>query len=246
MARLLGHVDGPEASLPPVPVAPAAPAAAGDPIGPVARMFHFVASAAPGVREIVTVGKRCRQVCERHDDMVVVDAVSSGHIIGPAGRPSGHQPSGAGRAGTPANGLDARHPFRPGHHRGAGGGHARGDAGNGDDRARRAAGERATVALAGIVVTGSCPALVTREEQAFEARGTPQAEDSLGDCARWPARALLEAAGADGGGHGWFIVPAISSDCGSPPGRISRQGRRRSTCRTLFLRSYGLRAHSPA
>jgi anion-transporting ArsA/GET3 family ATPase len=50
-------------------------------IGPVAKMFDFVASAAPGVREIVTVGKLCWEVRERHYDLVVVDAVSSGHII---------------------------------------------------------------------------------------------------------------------------------------------------------------------
>lgn len=51
-------------------------------IGPVAKMFDFVASAAPGVREIVTVGKLCWEVRERHYDLVVVDAVASGHIVG--------------------------------------------------------------------------------------------------------------------------------------------------------------------
>jgi anion-transporting ArsA/GET3 family ATPase len=61
------------------------PRAAG--IGPVARMFDFVASAAPGVREIVTVGKLCWEVRERHYDLVVVDAVASGHIIGQLAAP---------------------------------------------------------------------------------------------------------------------------------------------------------------
>ncbi|MGH9105975.1 MAG: ArsA family ATPase [Acidimicrobiales bacterium] len=61
------------------------PRAAG--IRPVTRMFDFVASAAPGVREIVTVGKLCWEVRERHYDMVVVDAVSSGHIIGQLSAP---------------------------------------------------------------------------------------------------------------------------------------------------------------
>jgi anion-transporting ArsA/GET3 family ATPase len=56
-------------------------------IGPVAKMFDFVASAAPGVREIVTVGKLCWEVRERHFDLVVVDAVSSGHIIGQLAAP---------------------------------------------------------------------------------------------------------------------------------------------------------------
>jgi anion-transporting ArsA/GET3 family ATPase len=61
------------------------PRAAG--IGAVARMFDFVASAAPGVREIVTVGKLCWEVRERHYDMVVVDAVASGHIVGQLSAP---------------------------------------------------------------------------------------------------------------------------------------------------------------
>ena len=51
-------------------------------IGPLAKMFDFVASAAPGVREIVTVGKLCWEVKERHYDFVVVDASATGHILG--------------------------------------------------------------------------------------------------------------------------------------------------------------------
>jgi anion-transporting ArsA/GET3 family ATPase len=50
-------------------------------IGPLARMFDFVATAAPGVKEIVTVGKLCWEVRERHYDLVVVDASPTGHII---------------------------------------------------------------------------------------------------------------------------------------------------------------------
>jgi anion-transporting ArsA/GET3 family ATPase len=51
-------------------------------IGPLAKMFDFVASAAPGVREIVTVGKLCWEVKEGHYDFVVVDASATGHIVG--------------------------------------------------------------------------------------------------------------------------------------------------------------------
>src|SRR5271155_1193771 len=51
-------------------------------IGPLAKAFDFVATAAPGVREILTVGKICYEVRERHYDLVVVDAPSSGHVIG--------------------------------------------------------------------------------------------------------------------------------------------------------------------
>lgn len=56
-------------------------------LGPLARMFDFLASAAPGVREIVTIGKLCWEVRERHYDLVVVDAVASGHIVGQLAAP---------------------------------------------------------------------------------------------------------------------------------------------------------------
>ena len=55
-------------------------------IGPLARMFDFVATAAPGVKEILTVGKIAWEVREaisgRADhDIVIVDAVASGHVV---------------------------------------------------------------------------------------------------------------------------------------------------------------------
>lgn len=56
-------------------------------VGPLARIFEFVAAAAPGVREIVTVGKLAWEVRERHYDLVVVDASASGHIIGQLAAP---------------------------------------------------------------------------------------------------------------------------------------------------------------
>lgn len=51
-------------------------------MGPLAKMFDFVASAAPGVREIITVGKLCWEVKEKHYDLIVVDASATGHIVG--------------------------------------------------------------------------------------------------------------------------------------------------------------------
>jgi len=51
-------------------------------IGPVASAFDFVATAAPGVREILTVGKLCYDVRERTYDVVVVDAPATGHVSG--------------------------------------------------------------------------------------------------------------------------------------------------------------------
>ena len=56
-------------------------------IGPLARAFDFVATAAPGVREILTVGKLCYEVRERHYDLIVVDAPASGHIVGQLAAP---------------------------------------------------------------------------------------------------------------------------------------------------------------
>ena len=56
-------------------------------IGPLARTFDFVADAAPGVKEILGVGKLCWEVRERHYDLVVVDAESSGHIVSQIGAP---------------------------------------------------------------------------------------------------------------------------------------------------------------
>ena len=56
-------------------------------IGPLAKAFDFVATAAPGVREILTVGKLCWEVRESHYDLVVVDAPASGHIVGQLAAP---------------------------------------------------------------------------------------------------------------------------------------------------------------
>ena len=55
-------------------------------IGPMARAFDFVATAAPGVKEILTVGKVCWELKEslagRADwDLIVVDAAATGHVI---------------------------------------------------------------------------------------------------------------------------------------------------------------------
>jgi anion-transporting ArsA/GET3 family ATPase len=50
-------------------------------IGPLARTFDFVANAAPGVKEIVTVGKVVYEVKEEHYDLVVVDASATGHVV---------------------------------------------------------------------------------------------------------------------------------------------------------------------
>lgn len=57
-------------------------------IGPIARSFDFVANAAPGVKEILTVGKLAYEVRENHYDLVVVDASATGHVVGQLAAPS--------------------------------------------------------------------------------------------------------------------------------------------------------------
>jgi anion-transporting ArsA/GET3 family ATPase len=56
-------------------------------LGPLARTFDFVADAAPGVKEILGVGKLAYEVRERHYDLVVVDAEASGHIVAQVAAP---------------------------------------------------------------------------------------------------------------------------------------------------------------
>jgi anion-transporting ArsA/GET3 family ATPase len=50
-------------------------------IGPLARTFDFVANAAPGVKEILTVGKVAYEVQQDNYDLVVVDASATGHVV---------------------------------------------------------------------------------------------------------------------------------------------------------------------
>ena len=59
-------------------------------LGPLAGMLDFVATAAPGVKEILTIGKICWEVRESIEgragwDLVVVDAAATGHVIAQLG-----------------------------------------------------------------------------------------------------------------------------------------------------------------
>jgi len=61
-------------------------------VGPLAKVLDFVATAAPGVKEILTIGKICWEVQEAIDglsqwDLVVVDAAATGHIVAQLGAP---------------------------------------------------------------------------------------------------------------------------------------------------------------
>jgi anion-transporting ArsA/GET3 family ATPase len=50
-------------------------------LGPLAHTLDFVADAAPGVKEVLTIGKLAYEVREAHYDLVVVDAPASGHVV---------------------------------------------------------------------------------------------------------------------------------------------------------------------
>jgi anion-transporting ArsA/GET3 family ATPase len=59
-------------------------------LGPLAKVLDFVATAAPGVKEILTIGKIAWEVREaiegRADhDLVIVDAAATGHIVAQLG-----------------------------------------------------------------------------------------------------------------------------------------------------------------
>lgn len=56
-------------------------------IGPLASTLDFVADAAPGVKEILAIGKLAWEVKERRYDLVVVDAEASGHVVSQIGAP---------------------------------------------------------------------------------------------------------------------------------------------------------------
>ncbi|NNN16517.1 MAG: ArsA family ATPase [Acidimicrobiaceae bacterium] len=58
-------------------------------LGPLAKAFDFVANAAPGVREILVVGKLCWEVREDHYDIIVVDSAASGHVVSQLASPKG-------------------------------------------------------------------------------------------------------------------------------------------------------------
>ena len=56
--------------------------------GPLAKILDFVANAAPGVKEILAVGKLCWEVREHNYDIVIVDAEATGHIVAQVDAPA--------------------------------------------------------------------------------------------------------------------------------------------------------------
>ena len=54
----------------------------------LAGIFDFVADAAPGVKEVLVVGKLCYEVRKGNFDIVIVDAESTGHIVAQVAAPT--------------------------------------------------------------------------------------------------------------------------------------------------------------
>ncbi len=50
-------------------------------LGPISRIFDYVATAAPGVTEILTIGKVGYEVRDGPWDRVIVDAPATGHVV---------------------------------------------------------------------------------------------------------------------------------------------------------------------
>ena len=183
-------------------------------IGPLAKMFDFVASAAPGVREIASVGKLCWEVRERRYDIVVVDTVASGHIIGYLAAPqainrlvqvglirqqtdwmleilSDPKISGVLAVTTPEE-MPVSETI---------------------ELIGRLEAET-TVSLAGVVVNRVLPELFgTREEQVFEAISEPQASAQLAAALGGPAEPL------DRGGPPYGKDAEVSRRSSGPPER---------------------------
>ena len=107
-------------------------------IGPLAKAFDFVATAAPGVREILTVGKLGLRGARAQLRPGGGGRPGLRPHHRPAGRPPGHQQPGQGGADPLPDRLAARHPLGSADHRPGGRVHARGDAGQRDHRAGRA------------------------------------------------------------------------------------------------------------
>ena len=205
---------------------------------PVTRMFDFVASAAPGVREIVTIGKLCWEVRERHYDLVVVDAVASGHVVGQLAAPQAINQlvqvglvrqqtdwmleilSNPATTGVVAVATAEEMPVTE------------------TIELVSRLKTSTSVPMAAVAVNRVLPELfVTREEQAFDALAAPGAMSVLAGALQGPATPLLDAAR--------LMVRARRSRATHLDrlrGALSGEGLPLLYVPYLFLRSYGLRA----
>ena len=210
-------------------------------IGPLAKAFDFVATAAPGVREILTVGKLCYEVGAPLRPGRGRRPGQRPHHR-PAGRAPGHQRPGQGRADPHPDRLDARHPLRPAPDRAGGGDHARGDAGDRDARAgRRGWARRPRCASRPWWSTGSCPSCSASARRR-----------SSSSCAQPETEALLSERAGGAGRRRCSRRPGWPSPCAAP-GSAHLQRLRPGLPQDvpvlllpyLFARSYGAADHPP-
>jgi anion-transporting ArsA/GET3 family ATPase len=164
-------------------------------VGPLARTFDFVANAAPGVKEILVVGKLCYEVRERHYDLVVVDAPASGHIVGQLAAPQAIKDlvqvglvrdqtgwmldilGDPARTGVLIVATPEEMPV------------------NETLELASRLGEQTSVDLAAVVVNRVLPELFTRgEEEVFRALRAPGGEAALAEAAGGPVEVLLAGA----------------------------------------------------
>ena len=111
-------------------------------LGPLARTFDFVADAAPGVKEILGVGKLAYEVRERSLRPRRRRRRGERSHRRPGRRPAGDRRADPGRHGPRTDPMDARHPRGPGANRRRRRHDARGDAGRRDDRTARSSRRR--------------------------------------------------------------------------------------------------------
>lgn len=164
-------------------------------VGPLAKMFDFVANAAPGVKEIVSVGKLCWEVREGHYDLVIADAPATGHVVSQLAAPQAinglvqvglvRQQTGwmLDLLGDPATtGLaivttPAEMPVQE------------------TIELRQKVAEETNVDLAAVIVNRVLPELFGRgEEEVFERLREEDAEAALSDAIGGPAQPLLDGA----------------------------------------------------
>ena len=198
-------------------------------IGPLARTFDFVANAAPGVKEILTVGK-----------LLLGGARAAlrprgGRRVGhrprgrPAGRAAGHQRAGEGRPGARPDGLDGRHPRRPGRTGAVDRGRARGDAGHRDARAGRTHRARDTTSTwPPWSSTGCCPSCSAGARRRSSTRcGSRRRVGALDAVAGAGVQPVLDAA---------ELAVTLAADAGRAPHPAARRAAagtgRCSTCPT--------------
>ncbi len=62
-------------------------------LGPLGPILEFVSAAAPGVREVLAVGKVAEEIRQDRFDLVIVDGPATGHVVPMLSTPEGESPT---------------------------------------------------------------------------------------------------------------------------------------------------------